>query len=321
MVPSNSPPALAVPEITWEVIACPLCGAADEVELLALPGNEEQPAYRVVRCRRCGMAYLNPRPDPASIGQFYPSDYGPYQAPERGRAGMWNKMSQLWKQLRSEGDSLTALPFHGERRLLDYGCGSGWFAERMRERGWNVTAMDVNPEAARRVRERFGLRVVVGALPHPDVEPESYDVITMGGVLEHVHWPHPLIAAQVRALRPGGLLVIVVPNLDSWGFRYFGPNWWPLELPRHLLHFTPATLRHLVESHGLEVQQLRMPARCGWMRRSLAQARRRQGRRLLERLGSVRLVSSVLTRWTVWTRQGDSLLLIARRPAARRQAA
>jgi SAM-dependent methyltransferase len=213
---------------------------------------------------------------------------------------------------------MLALPFVGQGRLLDFGCGSGWYAHRMRERGWTVSGMDFSAHAARRVTEHFAIPVLVGSLPHPQVAPESFDVITMGCVLEHVHRPHTVVAAAAQALRPGGLLVVAVPNLASWGFRVFGRAWWPLELPRHLLHFTPRTLRRLVESHGLEVTELRMLGRGSWMRRSLAAAAPlpwptfRQ--RLLVKLGRWRVIASLLTRGTVWTGQSDDILVIARRP-------
>jgi SAM-dependent methyltransferase len=192
----------------------------------------------------------------------------------------------------------------------------------MQQRGWKVTGMDFTEHAARRVTERYGIPVLVGSLPHPQVAEESFDVITMGCVLEHVHHPHAAIQGAARALRPGGWLVVVVPNLDSWGFRFFGPDWWPLELPRHLLHFTPATLRRLVEAHGLQVCEQHMLLRCGWMRRSMATTRRRCGRplvrRLLARLGKARPVNGLVTRWSVWAQQSDCILLLARRPTAAR---
>jgi SAM-dependent methyltransferase len=297
--------------IHWEEIACPLCDLHSEEELLAVAGEADRP-FRLVRCGECGMVYLNPRPDVASIGRFYPEDYEPYQPPRAQRGG-W------WKRLRGpDRDSLTGFPLHGNRRLLDYGCGSGWYAHRMRERGWRVTGMDMSPHAVEQARSHFGLEVIHGTLPHAEVAPESFDVITMGAVLEHIHWPHQVIAAVARALAPGGRLVISVPNIASWGYRTFGKDWWPLELPRHLLHFTPATLRMLVEAHDLELLECRMLGRTGWMRRSLENQSRRGGtaKSWLTSLGRSRMIQSWLTRWTVWAGQADCLLAVAKRPAA-----
>ena len=214
---------------------------------------------------------------------------------------------------------MTALPVHGERRLLDYGCGSGWFAHRMRESGWKVTGMDMSAHAVENARHHFGLDVIHGTLPHPEVGPESFDVITLGAVLEHLHWPHRVIGSAAKALTPGGYLVLSVPNLASWGFRHFRKDWFPLELPRHLLHFTPETLRLLVRMHGLEVTDLRMLGRTNWMRRSFAiRAENQQDHAIgkhLAALGRMRMIQSWLTRWTVWTGRADCLLIITRKPA------
>src|SRR5262245_27840110 len=236
-----------------------------------------------------------------------------YPPPPRG----WRDRLLAWLAqplLARSRNSLTALPFTGEGRMLDFGCGGGWYARQMCERGWHVTGMDFSAHAAREVTRRYGIPVHVGTLPHPAVAPESFDLITMGCVLEHVHDPHQVIAGAAQALRPGGNLVIVVPNIASWGFRHFGRDWWPLELPRHLLHFTPATLRRLVEAHGLQVVEERMLERGSWMRRSFAFARRRPSPSLLTWLSSLRVVPSLLTRWTIWRKQADAILITARRP-------
>jgi SAM-dependent methyltransferase len=348
MVPPTAQGICADEQVVWEEIACPLCGASDEEELIAVTPPGWQVSCRVMHCVRCGMAYMNPRPDEASIGGFYPEEYEEYK--DRGRtragwlAGVRGRLERLvlshgyryppplrhWYEkatatvlkpfLGPSTDSMTALPYQGEGRLLDYGCGSGWYLQRMRERGWHVTGMDFSPHGAGKVRARYGIEVHVGKLPHPAVPPGSFDAITMGCVLEHVHDPHALIEAAATALRPGGMLVIVVQNIDSWGFRVFGPDWWPLELPRHLLHFTPATLRRLVEQHGLEVCEERMILRGGWMRRSLDLLDRRPEKtvadRLLVRLLRPRIVSSLLTRWTARTKQSDCIFLAARRPSS-----
>lgn len=271
------------------------------------------------------MGYLNPRPDEASIGRFYPENYEPYQPPKTARNSPWSRLRE--RLLGPDRDSMTALPLHGKRRLLDYGCGSGWFGHRMRERGWQVTGMDMSAYAVESARNHFKLTVIHGTLPHADIGPESFDVVTLGAVLEHLHWPHRVIGAAVRALTPGGYLVLSVPNVASWGFRFFGSDWFPLELPRHLLHFTPQTLQRLVQMHGLEVTDLRMLGRTNWMRRSLANRHERRcreknkpnqpaRRNYLAAIGRVRMMQSWLTRWTVWTGQADCLLLVARRPAA-----
>ena len=120
-------------------------------------------------------------------------------------------------------------------------------------------------------------------------------------------------------LRPGGRLVVIVPNFAAVAFRWFGVDWWPLDLPRHLLHFTPDTLGRLMTRNGLEVEELRPIPHASWMRRSLDNRRRRLWRptgRLAAAVSRMRMVASVLTRCTAWLGQGDGLRAVARRPAA-----
>jgi 2-polyprenyl-3-methyl-5-hydroxy-6-metoxy-1,4-benzoquinol methylase len=325
--------------IAWENVVCPVCAARDEEEILRVPSVDDAVEYRLVRCRACDLGYVNPRPDAASIVQFYPAEYESYEVPQVARDRWWQSARrglERWVMARyyddppklehwyehvlaavarpwlaPSRDSLTALPFQGQGRLLDYGCGNGWYAERMRQRGWTVTGMDFSPHAAAQVHKHFGIGVIVGTIPHPQIAPESLDVITMSNVLEHVHAPRELIHAAAQALRPGGLLAVAVPNRDSWGFRHFGCDWWGLQLPLHLSHFTPATLRRLVNSAGLVVRQVRLVAHAGWVRRSLSQARRVSG---LGRLARLRLLSGLVARWTAWTHQADCILLTACRP-------
>jgi SAM-dependent methyltransferase len=342
-------------QVIWETTPCPLCGVSDETELLLAPGDTPVGVFRLAQCRRCEMVYLNPRPDRASIGHYYADTYQPYQGPKRDRLGVlggWPRRLQrmvcslafgdpppltrstdkllaaLATPLLHPGrDSLTALPFHGEGRLLDFGCGSGWYAKRMSDRGWTVTAMDFNPHTAEQVAQRYGLRTLSGTLPHPEVKDSSFDMVVMGASLEHVHCPHEAVGAAARALRPGGRFVAVVPNFAAEAFGWFGVDWWPLDLPRHLLHFTPSTLRRLMTMHGLEVAELRAFPHGSWMRLSLANRRARlwqsAGRGGLTALSKMRLTGSLMTRWTGWTGRGDGLRVIAQRSeaAAQRKAA
>lgn len=332
--------------LVWVDVPCPLCGARRDEPILMAPTAEGM--CRLARCGACSMVYLNPRPSDDTLGLLYPEDYSVYHAaPEKSEpgprqrmlrhlhdlararyhgyppgthTGMQRALAPLGKVLLDwQGDSMTHIPWIGEGRLLDYGCGSGWFASRMRELGWQVTAMDFNADSLSAVAHRYQLPVIAGTLPHPKVRPESFDVITMGAVLEHVSNPHEVVSAVARVLAPGGLLVASVPSINSWAFRAFGADWWGLELPRHLLHFTPATLRRLVEMHGLEVKGIRFVPRSGWLRRSLKTMRRRPDvgpvRRLLSHVTAWGPVSRLIGRWSIETRQADSLKIIAAKPA------
>lgn len=346
---------MVLAELRWELINCPLCGAADAATVQTVAGRGSLPLLRLQQCRRCTLGYLNPRPVREDLGQLYAQDYEAYQ-PVAEKAASWRRrlsadlerwvcrtrlgypppvtspLARLVAWVLSpwffpSRDALLAVPFTGQGRLLDYGCGSGWYLARMRARGWQVVGVDLSPFAAAVARENYGLEVHVGTLPHPCIPPASVDVVTMGQVLEHVPDPHEIIAAVTGMLRPGGRLALSVPNLASWGRRAFGPYWWPLQLPLHLLHFTPVALRQLMEQHGLAVREVRMLRMTNWMQRSFAQGEAAGWRNhpppLPRWLGRRRLTAKLLTAWTVLSGQADGLYLLAEKrvTAATRQAA
>jgi len=307
---------MPVEAINWETVSCPLCSSAGEDEFLRAVGDDGH-EYRLGRCRRCGFVFLNPRPTPATIGLLYPPNYSPYQPPKRPRRGVLRRCRDTLVG-RGERALSDRIPLTPGGILMDYGCGAGAFAAAMRARGWDALGMDFSPHAAATARAHFGLRVIEGTLPHPAVAPESLDAITLRMVLEHVHDPHQLLGAASAALRPGGWLYVCVPNLASWGFRAFGPHWFPLRLPWHLLHFTPETLERAVKRAGLAVEAITTGAHSNWMGWSIERAGRERPSLHL-RIARWKLARSALARWSRWRGAGDELCLLARKPESTAQ--
>lgn len=298
--------------IRWEQTACPLCGSHDADEFLRAPGDNDI-EYRLAQCRHCALVYTNPRPEAACIGQFYPADYAPYQPRELHKN--W-KLRTLWKHFfgRNERTLADRIPVPPGGKLLDYGCGSGRFAAKMRERGWNAIGMDFSSHAAESARRNFGLTVIHGDLPHPEVSAGSFDAVTMREVLEHLHNPVAALRAAFAALKPNGSLYVSVPNLAGWSFRRFGRAWSALDLPRHLTHFTPETLRQTVTSAGFVVDAVKTREHVKW----IANSAKRAGRlnpRWWTKAARLRFIQGALASWTVWRGQAESLCLLAHKPA------
>src|SRR4051812_34000167 len=171
----------AEPIVEWEETSCLLCGGGQWSLLLEAPDVTPGGAglwFPVVQCHDCGLCFTNPRPTPESIGRFYPSDYAPYQTPPQRRKA--SRRPQFLARYRSRYRvARQQLQWHGQGRLLDFGCGGGSFLQRMHGQGWHVTGVDFSEPTVQRVREELGLQVFSGSLPHPALDPASFDVITM----------------------------------------------------------------------------------------------------------------------------------------------
>lgn len=233
--------------IPMETVPCPLCGSYEceqcftgQDRFHGVPGS-----YPVVRCRRCGMRYLSPRPDAAALAQFYPPDY---------LDADWSAAPPfIAAQVRDELARRRALveASHVPGDLLDVGAGSGDFLATMREReGWRVHGLEPSPHARARAAARHGLTLDAGTLDGAPCADGSFDAVTMWEVLEHT--PNPVAALRrARApLRPGGALVLSTPNADSLASRAFGVSWCGWDVPRHLAIFAPGHLRRALESVG-----------------------------------------------------------------------
>ncbi|HEV8701916.1 MAG TPA: class I SAM-dependent methyltransferase [Candidatus Polarisedimenticolia bacterium] len=230
---------------------CPGCGARGPV---SLPSESH-----AVRCLQCRLVYIDPVPAEAITHQSYgPVYYEPWQGREaRSRLRLWRRRLGLIEARSRLGT------------LLDVGCGDGLFLSVAREAGWRVDGIEFSPEGARRSSQRLGRPVAVGDLARERGLRGPFDVVTLWHVLEHLVDPGTMLDAARARLRPGGLLVVAVPNLDNLPMRaaYRLARGRPLPLYEtgarepHISHFDPRTLPAFLARRGFTTVELR-PDRC-----------------------------------------------------------
>lgn len=200
--------------------------------------------FRIRRCTRCGLAYTETR---FSNGdQFYPKNYRAYGPLVTRILGLlYDLRVSRWSRLESGGGS-----------VLEIGCGSGLMLAAFRRRGWRVLGLERNEEAAEIGRRAQGLDI--SGVPLEKLSATApFDLIVLFNVLEHIHDPVSLLKECTRRLAQNGRVVVVVPNFASWQARMAGPQWFHLDVPRHLVHYTPETLRDTLERAGLQVTGFR----------------------------------------------------------------
>ena len=235
----------------FEQKRCEICGhgssqlVAERPDLL-LGGKD---IYQMGECEGCGAIYLNPRPVPGKMADFYPEDYQPYTIGVHAE----NFLNRFLRRYGLKKRHKIIAKFVKQGTLLDVGCATGDFlAEVAAQEGWQVLGIETSAAAARYAREQVGLDVLVSTLNRASFPDESLDVITMWDVLEHVYDPCAVLDEVARLLRPGGLFVVNHPNLDSLDRRLFGRFWAGFELPRHLYLFPTQLLKDLMAQRGFE---------------------------------------------------------------------
>lgn len=236
-------------------------------------------------CPACGLIWLSPRPAREDMGAFYAHYYTHAPAAESAADGPARFLGQLrdairnmilcgyygyrhlhtshalcvlgnalgrlrWLRLRATNELKELIPrYRKEGVLLDIGCGRGDFLQAMQALGWQVLGVEGDPEAAALARRR-GLAVHPLPIEVAEIPEESVDHVTMNHVIEHVYDPMAVMRKCSRILKPGGTVVLYTPNTSSLGHRRFRGHWRPLEAPRHLYCFSPATLRACLERSG-----------------------------------------------------------------------
>lgn len=230
-----------------ETVSCLLC-RLDESGLRATIDG-----WRVVRCRRCGLAYLNPRPAEAELEALYSEAY--FRS-EQCRAGV----EDAEKAISERTEDIVAIErFKRNGALLDIGCAAGHLLVAARRRGWDVTGIEFSEWAGRIAKEQFGLEVLVGIVESLTLPRKRFDVITAYHVLEHLPDPLKTLEHLSRWMKDDGLLVIRLPNLQSFDAWYYKEQWEGWKVPFHFYHFSPNTLKRLLGLAGFQVMLFEFP--------------------------------------------------------------
>ena len=236
------------------VECCPLCDGRGGRPLHRLtdPGGRIRGEFQLLRCGDCGLVYVSPCPSDGALAALYDEEF--YFSTGWSYAALASYVIECIQSRRRHRVERYAR----RGRLLDIGSGDGHFVHHMARQGWEATGIDFSPAAlefARRIDS--GARFLQGSLDDHDFTPGQLDVVTLWQVLEHMGEPRPLLRRCHELLRPGGTLIAAVPNIDGLSSRLTGERWWGLDVPRHLVHFTPATLRAALEGAGFRVMHVR----------------------------------------------------------------
>ncbi|MBI2968976.1 MAG: class I SAM-dependent methyltransferase [Bacteroidetes bacterium] len=233
--------------------ACPLCGSYSlRFFLETLDFTLSRNPYKIVQCTECGFKFTNPRPDAAEISRFYTSEE--YISHSGTRKGIINFLYHYVRNITLDHKVNLVKKTAGSEdiQILDYGCGTGDFLNRCRHKGWKVTGIEPEKKAVEYARKKFDLDVR-GCENLNSLQEGCFDVVTLWHVLEHLHRLDETAIHLIRILKPGGFIVLALPNCNSRDARYYGTYWAAWDVPRHLYHFTPADVNRFAGKYRLHL--------------------------------------------------------------------
>ncbi len=265
-----------------EYTNCNLCGRDDDI--LCFEVEEKitgtRGKFRVVKCRNCGLVYVNPRPTKVAISRYYPEEfyyaYRPYEDerkkllkerikglmmeyigdyPIKNQEKVWIRWIARFSALIWENSVSVVVPYKRGGRVLDIGCGTGKLLDWLKRHDWQVYGVEICKQAAE-YGNSFGLNIFNGELIEAKFSSEFFDVVVINQVLEHLYDPRGTLREIHRILKRDGMLLVGVPNIGSYEARVFGRYWSALEIPRHLYHFSIHSLRLLLTENNFDIQKI-----------------------------------------------------------------
>jgi SAM-dependent methyltransferase len=244
--------------MSYRLRECPLCGGQEFVPLLRARdyhyGNPGE--YTQAQCTDCTLAFLDPMYEEAELVTFYPNHYYAFADRFSVSEPLPSFKARIWRLLGLREHRTKDPKFERPGRMLDVGCGSGWFISQMRDRGWDVKGVEPNVAAANFGKSKKGLDIFPGSLMDANFPDGSFDYVRLNHSFEHMEHPNRILDEAYRILAANGKLMIGVPNRDSFNARVFGRFWYHLALPVHTFSYSVRTLSQMLLKHNFHVENV-----------------------------------------------------------------
>jgi 2-polyprenyl-3-methyl-5-hydroxy-6-metoxy-1,4-benzoquinol methylase len=235
-----------LPDTSTTTRGCDLCGEISARELYNAMDrlrNPERP-FTIAACTGCGVLRTLPEMTDQELSAFYPADYW----------GQSSEPSEAWIRS-SQSDKLEFFRLCSlrEGRILDVGCGSGWFLRTLDSGSWDRFGVETGKEAGSVAALSLGADHFSGTgLLQAALPDAHFDVITFWSALEHMNAPRANLLEARRIVKKGGTIIVQVPNAAGYQARLFKGKWFALDVPRHRYHFSPKALERLLTQTGFK---------------------------------------------------------------------
>lgn len=236
-----------------EYSRCPICNSSSlSVHLDVDDHFLSKESFRLLKCDSCHTLLTTPAPAPGEIGRYYQSEE--YVSHSDTKKGVVNFAYQQVKKITlNQKLRLVNNYMPGEKKLLDFGCGTGDFANHCRTHGITVTGIEPDDTARERAAEKG---VNTKGVDFLKTNAEQFEVITLWHVLEHTYDPVQTLRELKQHLVPRGTILVAVPNYLSFDAKHYGAYWAAYDVPRHLFHFSQTSIAQLAKQSGLTLEKI-----------------------------------------------------------------
>ena len=234
---------------------CPVCTSAEiALVLTAKDHTVSGESFQVMECRNCTLRFTQDVPDAQSIAPYYKAEE--YISHTDTSKGIINRVYKIVRQRTLVSKRRLIEKYTGLKKgdLLDVGSGTGSFVNEMKQNGWQVEGLEPDEDARKLAAQQYGIQLTDTGRFY-QLRPGSFDAITLWHVLEHVHDLRGYVQQLNNILKQTGKLFIAVPNYTSQDAGSYGEYWAAYDVPRHLYHFSPASMQFLMEKNGLRIIQ------------------------------------------------------------------
>jgi len=237
-----------------EITHCPICDSTNFSQYLnAVDYTVSKETFSIMKCGGCDFLFTSPRPELSVLGSYYQSE--DYISHSDTSKGLISKLYKIARGFTLERKYRLVSSFSNGKRLLDVGCGTGAFLNHAKSKGLDVIGIEPDQGASDFAKKNYGLSVFDES-KLDEFEAASFGAITLWHVLEHVPNLNERLLQLKRLLHPEGRLFIAVPNPDSFDAKHYQEHWAAYDVPRHLWHFTPKTMRKLIDKNGLQLHNV-----------------------------------------------------------------
>lgn len=236
--------------------SCPVCDSPGINKVItATDHTVSGELFEIWQCANCSLRFTQDIPEPEKIGRYYKSEN--YISHTETNKGIVNWLYLQVRKFTLSGKRKLIEKITGIKKgwLLDIGAGTGAFVSYMSAAGWRTEGLEPDDSAIKRAAAAYGVQLKPSSELF-NLAPAMYDAITMWHVLEHVHDLHGYVEQLKKLVKPSGKIFIAVPNYTSFDADHYGASWAAYDVPRHLYHFSPASMKTLMEEHDLKITSI-----------------------------------------------------------------